>query len=69
MMVDVYHSGIGKRVRPPFVMVPAGVIRLPAHPNGPKVEWNYWMRVPLRDIAVIPAAAEKAIRLDGYYLQ
>ncbi len=69
MIVDIYHSGRGKRVVAPFVIVPAGMVRLPNHPDGTRIEWNYWKRVPLQEIALVPSAAEKDIRARGFCLQ
>ncbi len=69
MMIDVYHSGRGRRVVAPFVLVPAGMVRLPPHPAGTRIEWNYWKRVPLREIALVPSEAERAIRAEGFCVQ
>jgi hypothetical protein len=69
MMIDVYHSGRGKRVVAPFVLVPAGMVRLPPHPGGARNDWNYWKRVPLQEIALVPSNAERAIRAAGFFVQ
>ena len=69
MEIDVYHSGRGKLPRAPFAFVACGVVKLPDHPGGDKVQWNYWKQSPLKAIAVAPNAAELAIGSRGYFIQ
>jgi hypothetical protein len=69
MIVDVYHSGSGKTPRAPFVLVKAGADKLPDHPGGMKIVWNYWKQFPLDNIAVAPSKAQAAISETGYFVQ
>ena len=69
MVIDVYHSGRGRTPKPPFVFVRSGGDRLPDHPHGDKVMWNYWKQAQLAKIAVVPERAERHIMMRGYYMQ
>jgi hypothetical protein len=69
MVIDVYHSGSGRTPRPPFVFVRSGADRLPDHPHGEKIVWNYWKKMPLEKIAVTPGQAERHIAVRGFYVQ
>ncbi len=69
MVIDVYHSGRGRTPRSPFVFVRSGADRLPDHPEGDKVVWNYWKQAQLRTIAVVPERAERPIMLRGFFVQ
>ena len=69
MVIDVYHSGRGRTPRPPFAFVRSGTDRLPDHPEGDKVFWNFWKQAQLQRIAVAPDRAERQIMLRGYYVQ
>lgn len=69
MIIDVYHSGPGRTPRPPFVFVRAGLDRLPDHPHGDQLVWNFWKKTSLNLIAVLPDRAERQISLRGFYIQ
>ena len=69
MIIDVYHSGRGRTPRPPFVFVRSGGDRLPDHPHGEKIVWNFWKQAPLKLIAVVPDRAERQIMLRGFFIQ
>jgi hypothetical protein len=49
--------------------VRSGTDRLPDHPEGDKVLWNFWKQSQLQRIAVAPDRAERQIMLRGYYVQ
>ena len=65
-MIDVYHSG-GRRVEGPFLLATAST-PLPDHP-APGTRWTYWKRVPLREIAVLPALAGDDVDKYGFHIQ
>ena len=69
MIIDVYHSGRGRTPRPPFVFVRSGGERLPDHPHGQKIVWNFWKKAPLKQIAVAPNRAEEQIHARGFFIQ
>ena len=69
MIIDVYHSGRGRTPRPPFVFVRSGGDRLPDHPHGESIVWNFWKQAPLKLIAVVPDRAERQIMLRGFFIQ
>lgn len=69
LIVEVFHSGEGNRVRAPFLLLLSRSDFKPTHPFGPQRRWEYWKAVPLAAFAVDVARATECLRKQGFFIQ
>lgn len=69
LIVEVFHSGDGNRVRAPFLLLLSRSDFKPVHPFGPQRRWEHWKAVELAAFAVDVARAAESLRKQGFYIQ